>query len=113
MIAVAEREAKVEEYIAAKETAKVVATAAAERKRADQAAIAERKARLQHISERLRRARTRCTCQLPIHSDRCRLRGVNNEILWFGADQGVSREDLRWYHANRGRLGGAGIFYFV
>ena len=30
------------------------------------------------------------------------------EVQWFGADQGLSRADFAWYHANGGRLGNKG-----
>ena len=46
-----------------------------------------------------------------VHSDRFRLRGAHNEMLWFGADQSVGRADLQWYYEHGGISGGAGVFY--
>ena len=72
---------------------------------AAQAAEAERKQRVEDLGARLRRSKVWCTCRKPIHDMRCRIIGSNGQVLWLGADVGVSMEAVQWYHANGGRIG--------
>ena len=80
-------------------------------KRALQAEAAENKLRLADIGQRLRHSKVWCSCRNinhsgdVLHRQSCHIWGPRNEILWHGADQGVTREMLEWYHANGGRNG--------
>jgi hypothetical protein len=100
-VAKEEREEKKQQDLEAKEAARAGRQAAAE-------AAARRKARVDAIGERLRRSRCWCTCNSRLeHRQNCQVVGASGQTRWFGADMGVSREDLSWYYVNGGRLGAA------
>ena len=102
--------------VAARETASAAeaeraAVAAAEaareqaaREAAEAARVAEvagRKTRVKDIKTKLQRSRVRCTCRLPFHTEKCAIRCRRSQELWPGADVGITRSDLEFYHGFR------------
>ncbi len=75
-----------------------------ERKAAVAEALRVHKEAMTEISFRLRRSRVWCDCGCPIHKPDCWIRGAREEILWSGADQYVSREELEWCNSIGGRV---------
>ena len=56
------------------------------------------------ISFRLRRSRVWCNCGCPTHKPDCWIHSAREEILWSGADQYGSREELEWCNSIGGRV---------
>ena len=98
----AEREASKEARAAEKATAKAARDRAAGAKRQQKAREEETKARFIEIRQALRRSGVHCTCKLPIHTDKCRIRGPDGAVLYWGADMRLSRAAVEWYLSQPG-----------
>ena len=74
----------------------------ARRTKAGVAAKRADKERLDFLRPLLRQSKTYCSCKLPIHSEKGRIRGAGGAILWWGYDVGVNQVQLEWYLAQPG-----------
>ena len=81
-----------------------------ERKAAVAEALRVHKEAMTEISFRLRRSRVWCNCGCPIHKPDCWIRGAREEILWSGADQYASHEELEWCNSIGGRVKKGHVF---
>jgi len=76
----------------------------AERRKAAAAEAAAKKKKVDDLKQRMRRSKVYCNCHMPMHSEKCRIRGTQGQVLWPGAGPPsyVTRAEYEWFTANVG-----------